>query len=177
MLRLSLLSSPTSRMLKPVLMFFFEKDASEKKDRLKLELNLETSKREAKTVSVDADLILREGDAVPVTSVSLDKIASSPMALPLLTASGGSLKWEAKQKKGEVSFELVDPKGVINSYEVVDAAGKVISNGNSSMGFNGKKSVTVNYQGAAASAFLKITCIKDLKERRIPVKLQNLPLP
>jgi hypothetical protein len=158
-------------------MFFFEKNAAEKKDRLKLELNLETSKREAKTVSIDADLIVREGEAVPVTNVSLDKLPSSPLKIPLLTASGGSLTLQAKQKKGEISFDLVDPKGVINAYEVVDAAGKVISTGYNSMGFNGKQSVSLNYDGAPATAFLKVTCVKDLKERRIPVKLQDLPLP
>jgi hypothetical protein len=155
-------------------------------DRIRLELNLDTSKREAtKLASIDGSVKLLTGTPVDVLIADADKWLNKPLENRELADVGLKATIASFNPKGGglgsyVKVRVSGKMEAMAKLDVVDANGKPLSQGSGvSRGFAGSPSMYEVFGDAPlpAGAKVKITLLKDVKELEVPIQLKDVPLP
>jgi hypothetical protein len=155
-------------------------------DRIRLELNLDSSKREAtRLATLEGSVKLLTGKPVDVLIGDLEKLVNKPLENPELAEAGIKATLAQFNTKGAgvgsyVKLKVAGKVEALAKVDVVDASGKSLSQGSGvSRGFAGGPSMYEVFGDAAlpAGAKMKITLLTDLKEMEVPIKLKDVPLP
>lgn len=158
-------------------MFFSSQDKERDPNLLRLDLQLDKSSRSAETVDIEGFLVVQGGDQNAVFFKNLKSIENQELKNTNFTKAGIKITFE-KVNKGNVKFKITAGKDAISEIKLVDVNGKSLSNGSSSGGFGGVTSYTLYTNGEIGDdAMLKFMVISNLKEMKVPFKLNKLQLP
>lgn len=167
-----------------------------KADEFQVKLEFGNPPRAAKAIkalSGTIELLIPKMDPASVVSASFAKDAGKPIDNPVLKAAGVELTLQPPGTKpkpaggfgfggggeNDLSYQIKDPKGKVASVEFFDAGGKKLeSNGRSSFGAGGAKSVSMSFNAKPpADAVAKIYVVTDKSIITVPVELKDVPLP
>lgn len=172
----------------------FGKEKTADEFQVKIEFgNPPRTAKSIKTLSGTIDLLIPTKDPASVITASVAKDAGKPLENAVLKAAGVEITLRAPGAAGkktnafgfggggenDLSYEIKDPNKKVASVEFFDAAGKKLeSNGRSSFGMGGSKSVSVSFNAKPpADALAKIYVVTDKSVVAVPLELKDVPLP
>ncbi|QOV91514.1 hypothetical protein [Humisphaera borealis] len=149
---------------------------------VEIRTNLATAARKATTLkSVKGSLQIRAGgEKKQVVVKDVKSLAGKSIEDPALAAAKIGVKVEPAKPKSdrELALEITGDKSPIKSIEVVDAAGKVVSNGYSSFGFSGTTKYSVSLEKPLdASMSVRINMVIGQQLIDVPFEFKDLQLP
>jgi hypothetical protein len=150
-----------------------------KKGEFEAAIDLTNPERAAKTVKLSGKLELMSPKADPtsVVTASLAKDAGKPLTNPAMKAAGVEITLQAP-KGDELGYKIKDPKGKVAAVEFCAADGKPLkTNGTSSMGFGGSKTVSVTVAKQPEGVVAKIYLLTEKSVVTVPFKLDAIKLP
>jgi hypothetical protein len=168
-----------------------EKKADEFQVKLEFENPARTAKA-IKTLNGTIELLIPAKDPAAIITASVAKDAGKPLQNAALKAAGVEITLKAPGAKpkdaggfgfsggeNDITYDIKDPKGKVASVEFFDAKGaKLETNGRSSFGMGGAKSVSVSFKAKPpADAVAKIYVVTDKSVVTVPLALKDVPLP
>jgi hypothetical protein len=150
------------------------------KDKIKVEIELNPATRSAVTLKALTGSI-RVGRSTDIAFPDLPAKVGKPLEDKALADAGVSLTLTKAGDKGssEVSYTMNDPNGYVAEVRLVDASGKDVTRGRSSMRFGNLNSHTVEAGSGPMPAGVKlvVALMTPATVLTVPIDLKDVPLP
>jgi hypothetical protein len=150
------------------------------KDKIKVEIVLNPATRSAATLKVLTGSI-RVGRSTDITFADLAAKVGKPLEDKALADAKVSLTLTKVSDKGnaDVSYTMSDPNGYVADVRLVDASGKDVTRGRSSMRFGNMSSYTVQAGTGPTPAGVKlvVALMTPATVLTVPIDLKDVPLP
>ena len=158
-------------------MFFSSQDKDRDPNLLRLDLQLDKTSRGAATVDIEGFLVVQGGDQNAVFFKDLKNKENQELKNANFEKAGIKVTFE-KVEKDSVKFKITSGKDAIAEIKLVDVNGKTLSNGSSSGSFGGVTTYSLYTSDKIGDgAMLKFMVMSNLKEMKVPFKLNKVQLP